>query len=70
MTELGRALIVAGAVLIAAGVLLSLSGRLPWLGRLPGDIYVERESFRLYFPLATSLLLSAVLTLLFWLLRR
>lgn len=70
MTELGRALIVAGAVLIAVGVLLSLSGRLPWLGRLPGDIYVERENVRFYFPLATSLLLSLVLTLLLWLLRR
>ncbi|HVP67626.1 MAG TPA: DUF2905 domain-containing protein [Anaeromyxobacteraceae bacterium] len=69
---LGRALLAAGAVLLALGALLVLSERLPWLriGRLPGDFAFERGGFRFYFPLATSLLLSAILSLAFWLLRR
>lgn len=66
----GRSLlIVFGAVLILAGLLW------PWLqriglGRLPGDIVVERESFRLYIPVATSILISVVITLIIWLVRR
>ena len=66
----GRSLlIVFGAVLILAGLLW------PWLqriglGRLPGDIVVERESFRLYIPIGTSILVSAAVTLILWLIRR
>jgi hypothetical protein len=52
------------------GLLFSLGGKLPWFGRLPGDIRVEREHFRFYFPVATCLFISVVLTLLFWLLRK
>jgi len=63
-------LIVFGVVMVAAGVVLSLAGRLPWLGRLPGDIYIKREHVTFYFPLATSLLVSVVLTLLLYLFRR
>jgi hypothetical protein len=70
MSQLGRLLILAGAVLIALGLLLTLAGRWPWLGRLPGDIAIEREHFRFYFPLATSLVISLLLTALLWLLRR
>ncbi len=70
LQPLARVLMVTGAVLLIAGLLLSLGGRLPWLGRLPGDIVVERPGFRFYFPLATSLLLSLLLTGLLWLLRR
>ena len=55
MADLGRLLITAGGVLLILGVLFSLGGRIPWLGRLPGDIVVERENFRFYFPLATSI---------------
>jgi DUF2905 family protein len=68
--DIGRAFIVAGVVLIVLGVILSLAGRLPWLGRLPGDIVVRRGGFTFYFPLATCLLLSLLLTLLFSLWRR
>jgi len=67
--DVRRILIVAGLVLLAAGLLWPVFTRLG-LGRLPGDIVVERPNFRFYFPLATSLVISAVLTLLFWLFRR
>ncbi len=70
LSPLGRLLIVLGIGLLAAGLLLSLGGRIPGLGRLPGDIVVERAGFRFYFPLATSLLLSLLLTGVLWLLRR
>ena len=69
---IGRPLIAVGLVLTGIGLLLVLSERLPWLrlGRLPGDISIERGSFRLYFPLATCIVLSAVLSLVLWLLTR
>ena len=69
---LGKLLLVAGAVLAAVGLLLVVAERFPGLriGRLPGDLSVERERFRLYFPLGTSILLSVVLTLIFWLFGR
>jgi DUF2905 family protein len=67
MADVGRMLVVLGVVLIVVGGVLWLSGaaggKLPFLGRLPGDIYVERGSWSFYFPLATSILLSIVLTL-------
>ena len=64
-----RLLIVFGLVLILLGLLWPLVAKLG-LGRLPVDIVIERENFRLYLPLATSLLLSVVLSLVFWLLNR
>jgi hypothetical protein len=70
LSELGRGLIAAGAVLAGLGVILLLAGRVPGWGRLPGDIVVRRGNFAFYFPLATSILLSLFLTLLFSLFRR
>ncbi len=70
MGDLGRFLMIAGGVLFAVGLLLTLAGRLPWLGRLPGDIVVERGPVTFYFPIATSIIVSVALTLLFWLFRR
>jgi hypothetical protein len=70
LQPLGRLLIVVGLVLAGLGLLLTLGGKIPGLGRLPGDIVVERGNFRLYVPLATSLLLSLILTAVLWLLRR
>ena len=70
MGDLGRLLMIAGCVLLLLGALFSLGGRLPWLGRLPGDIVVERENFRFYFPLATSIIISIILSLLAALFRR
>lgn len=70
LQPLGRLLIVAGLVLAGLGLLLTLAGRIPGLGRLPGDIVWERGNVRVYLPLATSLLLSLILTGVLWLLRR
>lgn len=57
-------LVILGVFLIIAGIGLSLAPRIPWLGRLPGDIVIKREGFTFYFPLATCILLSLVLSLL------
>jgi DUF2905 family protein len=67
--ELGRLLIGLGLLIVGAGVVVLLAGRMPWLGRLPGDILVRRGPVTFYFPLATSLLVSVVLSVivgLFW----
>jgi hypothetical protein len=70
MNELGRLLIVVGVLIAVIGVVLTLAGRLPWLGRLPGDIYVQRGHWTFVFPLATSLLISVFLSLVLWLIGR
>jgi hypothetical protein len=70
MTELGKTLILLGGVILLVGVFLALGVKLPWLGRLPGDIVIQRDRFSFYFPLATCLLVSAILSLLFFLFRR
>lgn len=64
-----RLLIILGILLVAAGLLWPCIDRIG-LGRLPGDIAIERENFRFYFPLTTGLLLSAALSFLFWLINR
>ena len=69
--ELGRALLVLGGLLALVGALLYFDGKLPFrLGRLPGDIVHKGEHTTFYFPLTTCILLSVVLSLLFWLLSR
>ena len=70
MNDIGKALIGIGIALIVLGALFWLGDKSPWFGRLPGDIRVEREHFRFYFPVTTCLIISFVLTLLFWLLRK
>ena len=69
---LGRLLVGIGVLLAALGLLLVVADRFPGLriGRLPGDIDVERGRFRFYFPLATSILLSLILSFVLWLVRR
>jgi hypothetical protein len=70
MGGIGRILIYLGLLLVVFGVIFSLIGRIPWLGHLPGDITIERERFTFYFPLATGLIISVVLSLVLYLLRR
>ncbi len=65
--ELGKLLLIGGAVLLAAGALLFFGSRLPFrLGRLPGDIAIEGRRGGFYFPIVTCIILSAALTLLMW----
>jgi hypothetical protein len=63
MSEMGKWLIVAGALMALMGAVFFLAGRVPWLGRLPGDIRIGGKGGGFYLPLATCLLLSIVLTL-------
>jgi len=69
MNDLGKFMVAAGIVLVAVGALL-WSGYGKWLGRLPGDIHYSRGDFSFHFPLVTCLLISALLTVIFWLLRK
>jgi hypothetical protein len=62
-------MIIGGVVLIILGLIWQVGGRFLSLGRLPGDIVVERDNFRFYFPVATSIILSVVLSLIFYLFR-
>ena len=61
---IGRLLILAGVLAIVVGVVLLFLPRIPWLGRLPGDIVVQRERVTFYFPIVTSIVVSIVLTIL------
>ena len=70
MNDIGKMLVGFGLLIALAGVVLVLVGRVPWIGRLPGDIHIQRGTFIFYFPLATSLLLSVVLTLLLYVVGR
>jgi len=71
MSDIGKILVVVGLGLVALGLLVWLGGKinLP-LGRLPGDLRVDRPNFKFYFPLTTCVLISIVLTLIMWLLRK
>ena len=70
MQDIGKALLILGLVIALAGLVLVVAGRVPWIGRLPGDIHIERGNWSFYFPLGTSIALSILLTLLFWLFGR
>jgi len=66
----GKILILFGVLLVILGVVFSLFGKLPYLGKLPGDIYIKKESFTFYFPLATCILISIILSLIFHLISK
>jgi len=70
MVSFGRALILLGILLAVVGAILSAGIKIPWLGQLPGDIYVRKENFSFYFPLTTCLILSLIITLVLYLFRR
>jgi hypothetical protein len=70
MAQIGKMLIVVGLIIIALGGVLFAFGSLPFAGRLPGDIIIQRKNFTFYFPLATGIIISLVITFLFWLFGR
>jgi hypothetical protein len=70
ISNIGKMLIFIGVVIAAIGLLMTLGGKLPSIGRLPGDIHYKGDNFTFYFPLATSLIASIVLTLVLWFINR
>ncbi len=70
MGALGKLLILMGVLIIVIGLLLILGEKIPWIGRLPGDIIIRKKNFTFYFPLATSIIISILLTLLLMLFRK
>lgn len=70
MTEMGKWLIILGLMITAAGIVLIFAGKTPWIDRLPGDIYIKRENFTFYFPLATCIIISAIISFILWLSRK
>ena len=69
-TLMGKMLIVTGILLITIGIIVMLGTKIPFLGRLPGDIIIKKQHFSFYFPLTTCIIISIVLSLLFYLLRK
>lgn len=70
MEGMGKSLIIIGVLLIIIGVFTSFGPRIPFVGKLPGDIYIKKENFTFYFPLATSIVISIIITLIMHLFRK
>jgi thiosulfate reductase cytochrome b subunit len=70
VNPIARLLILAGLALLVAGVLVLFASKVPWLGKLPGDITFTRGNYTVYFPLGTCILVSVILTLVLWLFRK
>jgi hypothetical protein len=67
MTLMARLLIIIGIVLISAGLIWEFGGKYVPFGRLPGDVVIDKGNFKFYFPISTSIVISILLTLIFWL---
>ena len=67
---LGKMLILLGVFIILIGLLLLIGEKIPWIGKLPGDIIIRKEKFSFYFPITTSIIISVLLTLFFWIFRK
>ncbi|KIE57755.1 hypothetical protein A946_11520 [Methylacidiphilum kamchatkense Kam1] len=70
MQEIGKILVFLGIFLIVTGLIIGLGFGKGWIGRLPGDIKIEKGNFTFYFPLTTSILISIILSFIFWLIRK
>jgi membrane protein implicated in regulation of membrane protease activity len=70
VTDLGKALVLLGTLLTVVGALMLLASRVSWIGRLPGDIHVQRDTWSFYFPITTSIVISVVISLLLYLFGR
>ena len=67
---LGKSLIGFGLIIALIGILVFFSDKIPFIGRLPGDIYIKRENFSFYFPITTGLLLSLIISIVLWLFKK
>lgn len=71
MQAIAKYIVIGGVVLVVVGLILYFAGdKLGWLGRLPGDIRIEKENFRFYFPITTMILISVLISLAIWIIRR
>jgi len=70
MGDLGKILFYFGVLLAILGVIFMLGGKIPWLGHLPGDIYIQKERFSFYFPLTACILISVIISLVLYFFRR
>lgn len=66
-SSLGKILVILGIFIAILGVFVIIAGKIPYIGRLPGDIYIQRKNFTFYFPVTTGIIISIVLSILFWL---
>ena len=69
-SALGKVLIYLGIIMIVVGGLFMLGGKIPFIGRLPGDIAIQKKNFSFYFPITTSIIISIILSFIMWLLSR
>ncbi|MBD3168520.1 MAG: DUF2905 family protein [candidate division Zixibacteria bacterium] len=70
MAGIGKSLIVIGIIIALAGVVLTFFDKIPYLGKLPGDINVEKKNFKFYFPVSTSIIISVLATLILYIINR
>lgn len=70
MNSIGKILILTGIVILIVGLIVQFGPKIPYLGKLPGDIRIERESFRFYFPITTSILISVLITLILFVINK
>lgn len=66
----GKLLIIIGLIIVAVGAIMLFTDKIPFIGRLPGDIYIKKENYTVYIPIASSILLSIILSLIAYLLRK
>jgi len=69
MVQLGKTLLIIGILLAIAGIAVIYCHKIPFVGRLPGDIYIKKDNFSFYFPLTTSIIISIILSFVFWIFR-
>ena len=70
ISSLGKILIVVGIVIVVVGIIFSFSNKIPFIGKLPGDIFIRKGNTTFYFPIVTSIVLSILLTIIFWLINK
>jgi hypothetical protein len=66
MQMMGKMLVLVGGLVVLVGVVLMFSDKIPYLGKLPGDISIKRDNFQFYFPITTSIILSALVSVILW----